>query len=915
LVIVVGLSSAVMFAFVSPASGSAHNHPPLAPGNLTVDDDRAPLAVDGAPQFGWWVNDRDPNEIQRAYELVVRDGDRAIFDSGRVASSQQSYVEAPGLRLEPDHRYGWIVRTWDHDESVGPYAPEAFFDTALRDRDWKAEWIRRAGAEQQASEDYSLFRKDVRIGASPITRAVVQAAAGQQYELYVNGARLAHGPSFSYPDQQYYETTDVSGALRAGATNAIGLLTHWSTPGQGRPASVPAVIARIVVQHADDTVEIATTNATWQTHTGYWQPAALRNDEGDFVEHLDERAVPAGWPTGALDNSWSAATVVGAHPVAPFTHLIPARSHVVFLPYPPTSVRRLADGAIVADFGAVRAATPVVHVRAGRAGRAVKVVGGYLLDPDGHVSTTRGVQETDMHWDFDERAGDQVLRPFGYLGFRYLEIDGAGALKDADITADTRHADMPDERTAIFRSSNATLDAIWNLARNSALFDTQEQFLDTPTREKGPFLQDSFDVSQATMAAFGERAITAQALRDFALSQARYWPDGRVNVVYPNGDGRRDIPDATETFVQWVWHAYEVSGDRAQLAALFPVVNNIVDYIKRAIDPHTGLVTNLPGGGSDYLYGAVDWPPTMRYGYDMNTVARTTMNVLAADDFARVADMAKILGRERDVHVDATPLVAAIHQHLQRKDGIYVDGLEADGSPSTHASQQANAYALAFGLVPPENVKTVADHIVALKTNMGVVNFRVLLDALHRAGRDDALVTELTDPSRPGYAQILHEGATFTWESWIARQNGDSESHGWGATVLAVLQDDILGVHVDAPGASHVDISLPESSVTMAQGVLPTQRGPIEITWRRMPNQETVDVLLPVNVTATLHFPGQPARTIGAGRFRIPEPSASTKSSKSGVVGVGAATVATIATVALICAFAFRRRRRRQRAR
>ena len=38
---------------------------------------------------------------------------------------------------------------------------------------------------------------------------------------------------------------------------------------------------------------------------------------------------------------------------------------------------------------------------------------------------------------------------------------------------------------------------------------------------------------------------------------------------------------------------------------------------------------------------------------------------------------------------------------LRRPNGVLVDGLEADGTPSTHASQIANAYALAFGLVPP----------------------------------------------------------------------------------------------------------------------------------------------------------------------------------------------------------------------
>ena len=80
------------------------------------------------------------------------------------------------------------------------------------------------------------------------------------------------------------------------------------------------------------------------------------------------------------------------------------------------------------------------------------------------------------------------------------------------------------------------------------------------------------------------------------------------------------------------------------------MVKKISDYVNRAIDPKTGLVTNLPGGGSDYLYGIVDWPPQMRYGYDMTTVARTTENIQAVDVFVRVADLARGL--------------AAIHRHI-----------------------------------------------------------------------------------------------------------------------------------------------------------------------------------------------------------------------------------------------------------
>ena len=39
-----------------------------------------------------------------------------------------------------------------------------------------------------------------------------------------------------------------------------------------------------------------------------------------------------------------------------------------------------------------------------------------------------------MHWDYTERAGAQEFRPFDYLGFRYLEVIGAGEPLDARPT-------------------------------------------------------------------------------------------------------------------------------------------------------------------------------------------------------------------------------------------------------------------------------------------------------------------------------------------------------------------------------------------------------------------------------------------------------------------------------------------------
>ncbi|MCU1465614.1 MAG: alpha-L-rhamnosidase domain protein, partial [Actinomycetia bacterium] len=651
--VVVAIVAGTVWRAVSGQGAATADHPPGAPTGLTVDDASAPLAVEGRPQFGWIVNDVDRGETQSGYQIVVatepttdpRDR-HVVWTSGRVASGQQAYVDANDLRLAPGSEFFWTVRTWDRAGRSGPFARPVGFGVGLGDGDWHASWIRRPGIDPEASEDFTLARTERHLGASPIVRAVAYVSAGQQYDMRVNGVRVAHGPSFSYPDEQYYEATDIRAQLLAGRTNAIGIIAHWESPGQGRPASVPGLIARITIEHADGTHEVVTTDGAWRVRAGPWVPGPLRNSEGDHVEHIDGRADPMGWDRpGFDDRGWAHAVVLGPHPVAPFLHLIAARSHIVEQRVRARSLVRLPDGSYVADFGAIVAATPVVMIHSGVSGRAVKVTAGDLLDRDGHVSTTRGTQQTDMHWDYDERAGAQQFRPFDYLGFRYLEVSGSHeTLSPDDVVVDARHAAVPDENASTFHTSNPAVDAVWNLARHSALYDTQEQVLDTPTREKGAFMNALGD-SRASMFAFGERAVTFQALRDFARSQARYWPDGRVNVVYPNGDGGRDIPDSTEGFVEWVWRVYMTTGDRDQLAALYPVVRNISAYVARAIDPRTGLVTNLPGGTGDYLGGIVDWPPNMRYGYDVGTAARTTENVLAVDVFRRVAQIAAALAR------------------------------------------------------------------------------------------------------------------------------------------------------------------------------------------------------------------------------------------------------------------------------
>ena len=318
---------------------------PGAPDALTVDGTAAAVGVDpGDVEFAWHVVDGRRGARQHAYRVLVATAattDAAstaiVWDSGPVTSSRQAFVTYGGTPLAADTDYWWTVATADPSgtgATFGPFARPAHFVTGLTTTgpgigSWRAEWVRPGPASPQG-EEYAYVRTAAKLGASPIVRATASVAAAHQYQLWINGARADSGPSFSYPDEQYVQAADVTRFVRAGATNVIGVLHHWYGAGQGRPVSAPGLLVQVSVLHADGTRDVIGTDGTWRQHPAEWQPAPLRNEEGDHVEHVDGRASPLGWSTAAYDDSaWTPVPVLGPVGTAPFTGLAVQRTRVV----------------------------------------------------------------------------------------------------------------------------------------------------------------------------------------------------------------------------------------------------------------------------------------------------------------------------------------------------------------------------------------------------------------------------------------------------------------------------------------------------------------------------------------------------------------------------------------------------------
>ena len=881
---------------------------PGAPQALTVDDLPAPVGLGLTDvYFGWHPVDSGRGATQSAYRVVVsrpvlggaeRGAAPLVWDSGKVLSADQAFVPYRGPALAPDTTYRWTVQTWNGTGVSGPLARAATFDTGLDDGEWHSDWIKRPTVEVLDTpatfnvqnntgiwankDEYSYVRKEATLGRSTIVRARAYVSADQQYELYVNGTMAAKGESYAFPDSQYYETTDITRLLRAGKPNAFGIVYGWQGPGKGRPEGMPGVIARVTVLHGDGTVDVITTDGAWQVLPGAWLPGVQRDEEGDpvdYTENINGPAQPVGWDKpGFMARGWRPATVIGPHPTAPWTHLLPVRTRIVYEPVHAVSVSRLASGGVVADFGKVYAAIPSVTFSHGRPGHRVTMHAGFLLGPAGDVSTTMGTQHTNMSYSYVERGGGpETFRPFDYLGFRYLQIDDpAETLTTKDLVVFTRHDAVPDENAGTFTSSDKTVDAVFDLGRHSALFTMQEQFVDTPTREKGAWLGDGANESQTAMDAFGETNLTRKDLLEFAQSQARYWPNGSINKIYPTALGALQIPQATAYYPEWVWQYWIHTGDRALLATLYPVVVKVSDFFWSNIGS-SGLVGTIPG--------PTDVP---QFPTD------SQLNLLTVNVFNRVAEIAVALGRPpaeaARQHQRADDLATAINAHLLLPAGYYTDGLDAQGRPVSPnddlctcsgaiSPQVNNALALQFGIVPPSDVTTVSNYILSMPFSPPVVSAADVLDALRITGRDDAMLHILSDAAEPGWANILTLGGTFTWEMWNPQDrdvltpplasllgNGDSRSHGFGSNVLVAIQQTMLGVIPTAPGYASFDVKVPLHALSYASGRVPTPHGPIDVTWTR-PAAPTrpfeVDVTVPVNTRAMISFPA-----VALGRVR-----------------------------------------------
>jgi hypothetical protein len=444
-----------------------------------------------------------------------------------------------------------------------------------------------------------------------------------------------------------------------------------------------------------------------------------------------------------------------------------------------------------------------------------------------------------------------VNPPAGYgavTPFRYLELTNfPGTLARADI-AQLRLLSDFNTNAASFSSSSPALNQIWSLCHNSMQVFTFDGIYVDGDRERKPYEADSYIHQMSSYAVDREFMLPRYSLE--YLLQHPTWP------------------------TEWKTHSIFMAwADYLQTAD----TNLLHQYYSRLqADSFTwaatsgGLMKSFPHFPQNTNSDVVDWPLSQRDGFltksgrSLNWT-NSVNNAFYYRGLQLMAGIAAVLGHANDA-ADYTARAAQVYAAYNATFWNDATQCYTDGVGMPHAAAHANFFALAFGLVPANRQSAVLAFLhsrIAANGGMpcSVYGAQYLLEGLFAAGDADTALGLLTTNGPRGWLNMANLGSTLTTEAWSFTDKPNMDwNHAWGAAPGNLISRFVLGLRPITPGFGQILLQ-PHlgKTLTYAQGVVPTIRGPVGISASNAPGSFQLLLDIPGNVTATVMLPARGA--------------------------------------------------------
>ena len=814
------------------------------------------------PRFTWVITSSQGSTMQKAYELVVKEGKKTVWATGKVDSDQSVLVEYAGTQLHSNTKYNWQVRVWDNHGGVSTWSAPANFHTALfQESDWKAKWISIGFEEDEKTRPVQYFRKSFAV-KKKIAQATAFVTAQGMYEAYLNGSRVGDAyltPGWtSYNTRLQYQVYDVTNLLHAG-DNAVGAMLGngwfrgtlgWVGNGNLYGKQL-ALLMQVHIKYTDGTSDYLITDESWRSSYGAVQSSEIY--DGETIDHTKEQK---GWNNNSFDDTkWSSVTTIPSgykHLLATYNE--PVKKHEVF-----TAVKMITTpkGERVLDFG--QNLVGWVKVKAsGKAGNTIVIKHAEVLDKFGNFYTDnmRSAKTTATY--ILNGQGEEEFEPhFTFYGFRYIKIEGDLAeIKPENFTAVALYSAMP--MTGSFTSSNKLV----NQLQQNIQWGQKGNFLDVPTDcpqrdERLGWTGDAQAFSRTAAFNFNVHNFFTKWLRDVEADQL---PNGSVPFVIPNVLGQNSAGSAGWADVATIipWNLYLVYGDKRILETQYASMKNWVNFMEGK------SVNDLWNTG--FHFG--DWLFYRPFDDNDGRAAVTDKYLIAQSFYAHSTQLlinaAQVLGKTDDVNFYSN--------RLKKIKAAFLNEYVTPSGRLVSGTQTAMVLALNFDMLPEsmrestaarlvENIKSYDNHL-----STGFLGTPYLTDVLTRFGKTDVAYQLLLQESFPSWLYPVKMGATTIWERWNGIRTDstfepasmNSFNHYAYGAIGDWMYRRMVGIdnsdgHI---GYKHATIKpYLGTGFTHAKGELQTYYGKISNGWKIEGDRLNMEAEIPTNTTAVIYFP------------------------------------------------------------
>jgi hypothetical protein len=451
---------------------------------------------------------------------------------------------------------------------------------------------------------------------------------------------------------------------------------------------------------------------------------------------------------------------------------------------------------------------------------------------------------------FNGQPDTQVVNPPTSYGvvmpFRYFELTNCptGAVLTAANITQQRLLYPFNTNAAAFSSSSAALNQVWNLCRSSMQVLGFDGIYVDGDRERTPYEADSYIHQLSSYAVDREFTMTRDSF-EYLLSHPTWPTEWKFHMVFI------------------AWADYLQTGNTNLLSTHYAALQH--DAFTWAATGN-GLMKGFPNYPQTTNSDIVDWPAADRDGFVISSGSylnwtNSVNNAFYYRALQTMANIATVLGYSNDAATytsDATQVYSAYNAAFWNSSSqSYVDGVG-----TTHSAAHANFFPLDFGLVPATNQAATLNYLHGrISANGGmppsVYGAQYLLEALFQQGDADTALGLMTTNGPRGWLNMINLGSTITTEAWNFTDKANMDwNHAWGAAAGNLIQRFVLGLRPITAGYSQFLIQ-PQLGQTLsyAQGIVPTIRGPVSIQASNAPGQFQLLVTIPGNTAATVMLP------------------------------------------------------------